>query len=43
MVSDCFVAFDTFGDGNVGWRGRAVGWVAYFGTQLLIAGCAGGA
>jgi len=43
MSSDCFVAFDTFGGGKVGWKGRAVGWTAHFGAQLLFVGCVGGA
>jgi len=49
MVSDLFVAADVFGvkrtdvqmEGSErpGWRRRAIGWVAYFGAQLLLAGC----
>ncbi|KAF4613813.1 hypothetical protein D9613_007708 [Agrocybe pediades] len=49
MISDLFVAADVFGvrkqeDGQrgksrQGWRRRAVGWVAYFGAQLLLAAC----
>lgn len=39
MASDCFVAFDTFGDGKVGVVGRALGWQLYFWAQMVIAGC----
>jgi len=43
MASDYIAAFDTFGGVKVGWRGRAVGWVAYSRARLLIARCVGGA
>lgn len=48
MISDIFVAADVFGvkkpaqilgRGRRGWKSRSVGWVAYFGAQLLLAGC----
>ncbi|KAI5805455.1 YhhN-like protein-domain-containing protein [Peziza echinospora] len=38
-VSDVFVAVDTFGIKTGGWKARAVGWLAYFGAQLGLAGC----
>lgn len=38
-VSDCFVAADAFGVNVVGTRGRAVGWILYFGAQLGLSGC----
>ncbi|PPQ69018.1 hypothetical protein CVT24_000094 [Panaeolus cyanescens] len=49
MISDIFVAADTFGvkkngenkknKGRKGWKARSVGWIAYFGAQLVLAGC----
>lgn len=47
MISDLFVAADAFGvkkdriqssRGQRGWKARSVGWIAYFGAQLLLAG-----
>ncbi|KAH9481553.1 hypothetical protein JR316_0006080 [Psilocybe cubensis] len=47
MISDLFVAADAFGvkkdrvqpsHGQRGWKARSVGWIAYFGAQLLLAG-----
>ncbi|TFK40053.1 YhhN-like protein-domain-containing protein [Crucibulum laeve] len=47
MVSDLFVAMDTFGPRKAfsktkvrpGWKARSVGWLAYFWAQMLLAGC----
>lgn len=47
MISDLFVAADAFGvkkaqaqncRGQQGWKARSVGWIAYFGAQLLLTG-----
>ena len=40
MCSDLYVAMDVFGaEGKTGWKARAVGWMAYFWAQMLLAGC----
>lgn len=40
MGSDLFVAMDVFGVSvKTGWKARAVGWLAYFWAQMLLAGC----
>ncbi|KAF9485252.1 hypothetical protein BDN70DRAFT_871660 [Pholiota conissans] len=49
MVSDLFVAADVYSGkkpaprpnarGRYGWESRSIGWIAYFGAQLLLAGC----
>ncbi|RPA86902.1 hypothetical protein BJ508DRAFT_411058 [Ascobolus immersus RN42] len=38
-ISDCFVAADAFGVNVVGTKGRAIGWMLYFGAQLGLSGC----